>query len=87
MRIEFDAVRVRRWPRREQSIPRTIVDRFVVAKTRGEAGVASPRLGIREPYDFLALLTKDGRTIRVPSLDREPSRVALRLNNELTRTQ
>ena len=52
-------------------------------KTRGEEGVSSPRLGIREPYDYVALLMKYGRSVRVPSEDPEPVAVALRLNNEL----
>jgi hypothetical protein len=85
VRIEFDAVSIRRWPRRARAISRSEVDRFVVARTKGEEGVSS-RLGIREPYDYLALLTKDGRTIRLPSIDREPARAALSLNNELTDT-
>jgi hypothetical protein len=83
LRIEPDVVVFRRWPRRVRRIPRTEVDRFVVLKTRGEEGVSSPRLGLREPNDYLALLMKDGHSICVPSSDPEPPRAALRLNNEL----
>ena len=83
VRIERDAVVVRRWPRRERRVGRSDIDRFVVLKTRGEDGVSPPRLGIREPYDYVALLMKDGRSVRVPSKDAEPAAAALRLNNEL----
>jgi hypothetical protein len=83
LRIEPDVVVFRRWPRRVRRILRTEVDRFVVLKTRGEEGVSSPRLGIREPSEYLALLMKNGDSISVPSSDPEPARAALRLNNEL----
>lgn len=82
VRIERDVVVVRRWPRQERRVLRSDVDRFVVLKTRGEEGVSSPRLGIREPHDYVALL-KDDSSVRVPSKDPEPAAAALRLNNEL----
>jgi hypothetical protein len=50
---------------------------------KGEEGVSSPRLGIREPYDYPALLMKDGSSMRVPSKEPEPAAEALRLNNQL----
>jgi hypothetical protein len=83
VRIERDAVVFRRWPRKEGRVPRTDIDSFVVLKTRGEEGVSSPRLGIQEPHDYVALLMKDGSSVRVPSKDPEPAAAALRLNNEL----
>lgn len=55
------------------------IDRFTVLKKKGEDGASSPRLGIREPYDYLALLMKDGSSMRVPSKDPEPAAEALRL--------
>jgi hypothetical protein len=83
LRIERQQVIFRRWPRPTRQVPLGEVDRFTVLKTRGEEGVSSPRLGIREPYDYVALLLKDGRSMRVPSTDPEPSREVLRLNNLL----
>ena len=83
LRIERDAVVIRRWPRKEERVPRSGVDSFVVLKTRGEQGVNSPRLGIREPRDYVALLMKDGHCVRLPNKDPEPAAAALRLNNEL----
>jgi hypothetical protein len=83
LRIEEDAVVLRRFPRRERRWPRRDVDQFVVLTTEGEDGVGAPKLGIREPYDYLALRLKDGSSVRVPSTDPEPATAALRLNNEL----
>jgi hypothetical protein len=59
------------------------VDRFAVLQTRGEEGASSPRLGIKEPRDKLALLLKDGSSIRVPNNDPEPATEALNLNDQL----
>lgn len=83
LRIERDAVVLRRFPRQEERFLRPEIDRFVVLKSKGEEGVSSPKLGIREPHDYLALLLKDGTSVRVPSKDPEPAAAALRLNNEL----
>lgn len=59
------------------------IERFVVLKAKGEEGVSAPRLGIREPHDHVALLMKDGHSLRVPSKDPEPAAVVRRLNNGL----
>jgi hypothetical protein len=82
LRIEQDTVVIRRWPRRERRVPRGEVDRFDVLRTKGEEGVSVPRLGIRGPHDYLALLLKDGSSIRV-AWSGDLKAGALRLNNEL----
>jgi len=83
LRIEPQVVVFRRWPRPVRRVPRSDIDRFTTLKTKGEEGVSSPRLGIREPNDYLALLMKDGSSMRVPSKEPEPAVEALRLNNQL----
>ncbi len=83
VRIEQDAVVLRRFPGRERRFRRPDVERFVVLRSRGEEGVSAPKLGIREPYDYVALLLKDGTSVRVPSKDPEPAAAALHLNNAL----
>jgi hypothetical protein len=35
--------------------------------------VSSPRLGLREPYDYPAMLMKDGSSMRVPSKETDPA--------------
>jgi hypothetical protein len=83
VRFERDAVVIRRWPRRPLRVPRQDIDRFAVLRTRGEEGVSSPRPGIREPHDYVALLRKDGSSVQVPSSGSEAAAAVLRLNNEL----
>lgn len=83
LRIEPQVVVFRRWPRSVRRVPRKDVDRFTVLKTKGEEGVSSPRFGIREPDDYLALLMTDGSSMRVPNKDPDPAAEALRLNNQL----
>jgi hypothetical protein len=83
LRIEPQVVVVRRWPRQVQRVPRTEIDRFAVLKTKGEEGVSSPRLGIREPHHYLAMLMKDGSSMRVPGKQPDPAAEALSLNNQL----
>jgi hypothetical protein len=88
LRIEADAVTFRRWPRPTRRISRTDVDRFVALKTREENSDASlvdllPFVpGFRVRSHYLALLMKDGSSVRVPTKI-EPAAQALRLNNEL----
>ena len=84
VRIEPEAVVFRRWPRRRHRIPRSDVDRFEVMD-KGDDGLW--QLAARTPnmrLSYLALLLKDGRSLRVPSKG-QPAVVALRLNNELLR--
>ena len=83
VRIETREVVIRRGPRPVQRVPRQDVERFAVLQSKGEDGVSSPRLGIKEPHDYLALLLKDGGSIRLPSNDQEPAAEALSLNNQL----
>ena len=73
LRIEPEVVVIRRWPGPVRQVPRTDIDRFVVLKTKGEEGVSSPRLGIREPNDYLALVMKDGSSMRVPGKQPDPA--------------
>ncbi len=83
LRIEPEVVVIRRWPGPVQQVPRTDIERFAVLRTKGEEGVSSPRLGIREPSDYLALVMKDGSSVRVPGKQPDPAAEALRLNNQL----
>ena len=73
-------------------MPRSEIDRFAVLKSKGEEGVGpliwiGPLTWPREPYDYVALLLKNGSSVRVPSKGSEPSVLALRLNNELLQAQ
>jgi hypothetical protein len=83
VRIDPDAVVIRRWPRRERRVLRGDTDRFDVLRTKGEEDMVGYfRGGFLAPHNYLALLLKDGTSIRVPcgaALDR----ASLRLNNEL----
>jgi len=82
VRIDPDVVVIRRWPRAERHIPRGDVDRFDVLKTKGEDDMEDYFRGLLAPHNYLALLMRDGTSIRVPypeSLDQ----AVLRLNNEL----
>jgi hypothetical protein len=54
-----------------------------VLKVKGEEGVSSPRLCIRESYGYPALLMKDGSSMRVPGKEPEPAAEALSLINQL----
>ncbi len=83
LRIEPDVVVFRRWPRRVRRIPRSDVVRFDALKT-DEDGFRGLVLNIPVRSHYLALLMKDGRSVRVPSRD-QASVAALRLNNELLR--
>jgi len=91
LRIEPDAVAFRRWPRREMRVPRRDIDRFDVVRKREDDGFTpviwiGPLTWPKAPYDYLALLKKNGDSVRVPSKGSELAIVALRLNNELIRS-
>jgi hypothetical protein len=73
LRIERDAVVFRRWPEPARRVPRDEVDRFIVLPTAPE----------EKTGECLALLMKDGKSIRVPSVDSEPGPASVRMNNEL----
>jgi hypothetical protein len=73
LRIEQQVVVFRRWPRSVRRVPRKDIDRFTVLKAKVEEGVSSPRLGLREPYDYPAMLMKDGCSMRVPSKETDPA--------------
>ena len=80
VRIEPDAIVYRRWPWPKHQIPRSEVDRFEVLEP-GEDSYAAVGMNLWR-FHYLALLTKDGRSFRVPSKG-QPQVIALRLNNEL----
>lgn len=82
VRIEPGAVVIRQWPRRERRVPRRDVDRFDILQTKGEEGTEGIARGAFAPHDYLAVLLKDGTSIRVP-WSGELNAAALRLNNEL----
>ena len=93
LRIEHDVVVIRRWPRRKRRVPRREIDRFDVLKKGSEENAGTliwiwgPLMWPREPYDYVALLMKDGSSMRVPTRGGQPSVVAIRLNNELIRSR
>lgn len=82
VRIEPDTVVIRRWPKRVRRVPSSDVDRFDILQTKGEEGTEDIARGIFAPHAYLAVLLKDGTSIRVP-WSGELTAAALRLNNEL----
>jgi hypothetical protein len=86
LRIEPDAVVIRRWPRREQRVPIKDVERFDVLRTKGEEDLADETRGLPSffaPHDYLAVLLEDGGSMPVPGAYPDLAQAALRLNNQL----